>query len=49
VFPGFDRSNPVDGDDRRPVDPDELAGIELQPEDLTVSGTVQARFVTPQG
>jgi uncharacterized protein YggE len=28
---------------------DELAGIELQPEDLTVSGTVQARFVTPQG
>ena len=28
---------------------DELAGIELQPEDLTVSGTVQARFVTTQG
>lgn len=28
---------------------DELAGIELQPEDLTVSGSVQARFVTPQG
>ncbi len=28
---------------------DELAGIELLPEELTVSGTVQARFVTPQG
>jgi len=28
---------------------DELAGIDLQPEDLTVSGSVQARFSTPQG
>ena len=25
---------------------DDLAGIEIQPEDLTVSGTVEARFVT---
>lgn len=28
---------------------DELAGIDLQPEDLIVSGSVQARFSTPQG
>lgn len=28
---------------------DEMAGIELRPEDLTVSATVQARFTTPAG
>ena len=46
---GFAMPAPMAGMMRSAKMADELAGIELQPEDLTVSGTVQARFVTPQG
>ena len=46
---GFGLADTVSRLARLGLQPDELAGIDLQPEDLTVSGSVQARFSTPQG